>query len=129
MSSDYTVYTKGDPSAIRALVEAFLGLRLCAPSFPSKSVQHAEIIGISVTFDDAHEMIDDMGIPFGQFPIAIEFARSAAQGDPDLRENLCRNLAELLGRHLQRATAHPNIVVRDSQAIVACNPNADVSPE
>lgn len=123
MSSDYTVYAKGDPEAIRKLVEGFLGLELRAPPGEGlRGVLHGELLEVPVTFEAAHGMIDDMGIAFSEYPVAIAFGRSGMQHDADLRESLCRAVASLLGRHLSRTAGVANIVVEDSQQVVEGNP-------
>jgi len=122
MSTSYTVYSKGDPETLRSMVEGFVGARLRAPDDKTlEEVLHCEVLEVPITFDPAHDMVDDMGIAFSEFPVAVDFARSGAQPDADLREELCRVLALLLGRYLYRSGL-ANIVVRDSQALVERNP-------
>lgn len=123
MSTNYTIYSKGNPRTLRSMVEGFVGAPLRAPEGKAlEDVLHGEVLDVPITFDAAHDIVDDMGIAFSEFPVAVEFARSGAQPDADLREELCRVLALLLGRHLYRASGLANIVVRDSQTLIDRNP-------
>lgn len=127
MSTSYTVYSKGDPRTLRNVVEDFLGFELLPPEgLALQSVLHGEVFGVAITFDPAHDIADDMGIAFSQFSVSVDFARSGAQYDSDLREGLGRVVALLLGRHLYRVTGLENIVVRDDQTTVERNPHREV---
>ncbi len=126
MSTSYTVYSKGDPLAVQSVVEKFLGLALLPPEgLATGRVLHGEVFGMAITFDPAHDIADDMGIAFSQFPASVEFARSGAQDDSELRDELGRVVALLLGRHLYRVTGLENMVVRDDQTVVERNPRRE----
>ena len=121
MSSNYTVYTKGNSDVVLQLLKDFLDIEL-SPSPHDEAVLWGEWVLVPVTFTAQNNMIDDMDIAFSEFPVSIDFSRSASQGDADLRASLCEVTARLFGRHLYRVTGQPNIVVRDEQAIVEQNP-------
>jgi len=124
MSSDYTIYARGEAPGIRAFVERALGVQLCAPEDGTvEGVLHSEWMQVPITFEYSHDMLDDMGIAFSAYPVAVGFSRSGLQDDGDIREELCRSLALLLGRQLHREACTANVVVKDSQRILERNPS------
>ena len=112
MASDYTVYIQCAAEPVRAAIANGLGI-----AFPG-ALDRVEQFGVPITFQAAHAMEDDLGIPFSEYPVCVEFRRSAAQGDAELRELLCRTLACLLGRHVHRALGVATLVGQDSQEVV-----------
>lgn len=118
MSSEFSVFMKGEAKSLLLQLEAILGCSFGTPSSDCEGARHAEIMGVSVTFEDSHGIVDDMGIPFEAYPVCVEFARSGSQTEPELREALCRVLALLCGRLLVDRGYADTMVVRDLQEIV-----------
>ncbi len=121
MSSEFSVFMKGDGTTLRGVAERLLGCKFGPPEQGLSGVRHAEVFEVSITFQDGHGLEDDMGIPFEDYPVSLEFARSASQSEPELRESLCQALALLCARLIAGRGHADTIVVRDLQELVeAC---------
>ena len=118
MSSEFSVFMKGDGKALLGIAESMLGCNFSLPNAELGNARHAEVFEVAITFQDNHGLQDDMGIPFEEYPVSLEFIRSASQSEPELRDSLCRVLAMLCGR-LMAARGHADtLVVRDLQEVV-----------
>lgn len=118
MSSEFSVFMKGDAKSLLLQLEEILGCSFGTPSSSCEGARHTEILEVAVTFEDSHGIIEDMGIPFEAYPVSVEFARSGSQAEPELREALCRVLALLCGRLLAERGYADTMVVRDLQELV-----------
>jgi len=118
MSSEFSVFMKGEAKTLLLQLEAILGCSFEPPSSDCGGARHAEVLEVALTFADSHGIVDDMGIPFEAYPLSVEFARSGSQSEPELRDALCRVLALLCGRLLAERGYADTMVVRDLQEIV-----------
>lgn len=118
MSSDYAVYSTGDPLAISELVARTLRVSWVVAADIGPGVFHGDRFGVFVTFQSRHEMLDDMGIPFSTYPVSISFTRYASQGFPRIRELLCRSLAKHCARRIAAHKLGDVMVVKNSQRIL-----------
>lgn len=115
MSSEFSVFMKGDGAVLLSASEQILGCSFSSPDPRFKNTRHAELFEVSITFQNGHGLGNDMGIPFENYPVSLEFARSAAQSEPELRESLCRVLATLCARLIAGRGHADTMVVRDLQ--------------
>jgi hypothetical protein len=78
----------------------------------------AEVFGLSVVANDAHDLEDDAGIAFSRYPIQVSFVRYGGGEDPALLEELARLLARLLSRRLWSRLSCRSIVVEGVQKLL-----------
>ncbi|MFT5585293.1 MAG: hypothetical protein ACI9VR_002881 [Cognaticolwellia sp.] len=118
MSSEYSVYVRGDAESLVRIAESFLGCSFESPLENCVGVRHADVCEVSITFEDMHRLVDDMGILFSEYPVSISFSRSGGQAEPELRETLCQVLALLFGRLVASRGYGDTMVVRDCQWVI-----------
>lgn len=121
MSSGYGVYFRCDPNSALKFSESTLRIKLHAAEDAMEGVLQGEVVGIPVTFDANHGLVDDAGIPFTEYPVSLSFTRHASQGEPELLEDLCRLLALLCSRTALREGLGKTMVVYDVQSLVEVN--------
>lgn len=110
--------TTGTASTLLGVAEQILGCNFRPSEQDLPKTQHAEVVEVSITFQAGHGLEDDMGIPFEEYPVSLEFARSSSQSEPELRESLCRVLAMLCARLIATRGHADTMVVRDLQELV-----------
>jgi len=121
MSSEYSVLVDGTPHHAKLALEDLTGLSLSPALHGEPGVFHADFLGVAITLCGNHGLDDDAGTNFSEYPVSIEFSRSAASGHADLLEKLCQTLAIITGRLIARKGIGKNIVVRNGQEIVEIN--------
>ena len=118
MSSEYSVFMKGDKSVLLRASETVLGCAFGPPMPTLGNARHTEIFEVAITFQGSHCLENDMEIPFEDYPVSLEFARSASQSESELRADLCRVLALLCGRLIAARGHADTFVVRDLQELI-----------
>lgn len=118
MSTEFSVFMKGDAAPLLVAAQGILGCTFGPPDPTVGNARHAELLEISLTFQDHHALEDDLGIPFEEYPISLEFAVSASQTEPELRQSLCLSAARLCARLMAQRGQADTMVVRDVQECV-----------
>jgi hypothetical protein len=120
MSETLSVFVGGCPSIeeCRKLVESNLKIHLIRTTDSEGHRFGGKLSGAYVALFDNHGLVDDCGIEFTQFPLEIDFTRSAGANTPDWNETTFLCSAVSLAERLSKQFRTRCIVVENLQRIV-----------